>query len=170
MKVKDTHQGIFRAIHCGPLCWCNEGKCGLNGAPLYPERGSPFTGKWAISPLWRWIRQPRCIYSKHNVCVFKRLFCNHDLGHVWSNVTSCRHPSNAEEVRKCPSERERSALIDRQTDRWAALMWMHAGSFKYIVVIVLRCIHAALELVLVLFSHCKITNQYDLITTWATAE
>lgn len=53
--------------------------------PHYAERRFSFhTGCW--------IRQPRCIYSKHNVRVYRflsmSLVCIHDLGQIWSNRES----------------------------------------------------------------------------------
>lgn len=32
---RKAHVHVFLdPIHCGPICWCNEEKCGLNGSPL----------------------------------------------------------------------------------------------------------------------------------------
>lgn len=152
MKVKDTHQGIFREIHCGPICWCNEEKCSLNGAPLYRKEVVFSRGKWAISLQGCWTRQPRCIYSKYAACAFSFLglgqFFIHDLGHVWQNCDELRSKWRS----GCWNRRELLGCFSCSFGYFFFFNSPDLVGFKHIVTIILSCIYAEVELVLFFFS------------------
>lgn len=140
MMVKGTHQGIFRAIHCGPICWFNEEKCGLNGAPLYwrevlLSQGSEQSFHCGVE------------YTSQDAFTVNTLYAYSDQ--VYFAITSGIIMTASSRLMQKKQEniqvKEREVLLWR-TGRWAALTCgFNAGSFKYIVVIVLSCIYAAVE-------------------------
>lgn len=108
--------------------------------------------KWRVFFSKRyWMRQLRCIYRKHTVfCAFwfLSILYSLDLGQIWSE-----------------SWQAGSSWVNEGM-RGRLHSFYNAAGFKYIIA--LSCIDAQVELVLVPLPR-KITNQYDLITTWATA-